>query len=83
MGEIEFLPSMHNRGCIDCLNRQQNSLLEFLLGIHTDKFQGCSYHLAKESLNQIQNYATLSGARKLTQRIYAVWKRKTPYILEA
>lgn len=54
MGEIEFFPFMHNRGCIDFLNRQQNSLLEFLLGIHTDMFQGCSCHLAKESLNQIQ-----------------------------
>lgn len=27
--------------------------------------------------------ATLSGARKLVYRIYAVWKRGTPYIIEA
>jgi len=26
--------------------------------------------------------ATLSGARKLTYRIYAVWKRGTPYIIK-
>jgi len=27
--------------------------------------------------------ATLSGARKFTYRIYAVWKRRTPYIIKA
>lgn len=49
--------------------------------LHYNEFRN---HLEKKtSEGKTYTEATLSGARKLTQRIYAVWKRKTPYIIES
>ena len=48
--------------------------------IHYDEFK--SHLLKKTSEGKTYTEATLSGARKLTQRVYAVWKRKTPYVLK-
>ena len=49
--------------------------------LHNKEF---SDHLTKK-IAEGKSYteATLSGARKLAYRIYAVWKRKTPYIIKS
>lgn len=49
--------------------------------LHYSEFRN---HLDKKTgEGKTYTEATLSGARKLTQRIYAVWKRGTPYIIKA
>ena len=48
--------------------------------IHYKEFNNHLKRKVSEGKTYIE--ATLSGARKLTQRIYAVWKRKTPYVVE-
>ena len=37
------------------------------------------HHSKKIAEGKTYTEATLSGARKLTYRIYAVWKRRMPY----
>ncbi len=48
--------------------------------LHSKEFK--DYFLKKTAEGKTYTEATLSGARKLTYRIYAVWKRGTPYIVK-
>lgn len=48
--------------------------------IHYKEFR--NHLLKKTDEGKTYTEATLSGARKLTQRIYAVWKRGTPYVVK-
>lgn len=41
------------------------------------------HFLKKTGEGKTYTEATLSGSRKLTYRIYAVWKRRTPYIIKS
>lgn len=48
--------------------------------IHYKEFR--NHHEKKISEGKTYTEATLSGARKLTQQIYAVWKKGTPYVIK-
>jgi len=49
--------------------------------LHYKEFR--DHFLKKTAEGKTYTEATLSGARKLTYRIYAVWKRRTPYITKS
>ena len=49
-----------------------------LAQLHYKEFR--DHFLKKTAEGKTYTEATLSGARKLTYRIHAVWKRRTPYI---
>lgn len=49
--------------------------------LHDQEFK--EHFLKKKGEGRSYTEATLSGARKLTYRIYAVWKRGTPYIVKS
>ena len=49
--------------------------------LHNKEFR--DHHAKKMAEGKTYTEATLSGARELVYRIYAVWKRRTPYIVKA
>ncbi|MCL4386250.1 MAG: transposase [Cyanobacteria bacterium] len=49
--------------------------------LHYKEFK--DHHVKKMAEGKTYTEATLSGARKLVYRIYAVWKRRTPYIVKS
>ena len=49
--------------------------------LHNKEFR--DHHVKKIAEGKSYTEATLSGARKLAYRIYAVWKRRTPYIIKS
>ena len=49
--------------------------------LHYKEFK--DHHVKKVAEGKSYTEATLSGARKLTYRIYAVLKRRTPYIIKS
>lgn len=48
--------------------------------IHNQEFK--DYFLKKRNEGKSYTEATLAGARKMTYRVYAVWKRGTPYQID-